>query len=128
MEAARIVGLAIVGAVLCVVMRQYKPEYAMFLSIATTILLTAFSLELLNRVLASTAGFLQGSGIKYEYFSILLRVIAVSYVTQFCADICRDVQESAIAAKVELAGKMLILVMAMPIYIGVFQTIDGILQ
>ncbi len=58
----------------------------------------------------------------------MLKVIAVSYLTQFTVDICKDAQETAIASKVELAGKITILIMALPIYLGVFKVIDGILK
>lgn len=128
MEVIKILGLAITGAVLCVILRQHKPEYAMFISIVCTILLMIFSLGLVNQIISSISFVVESSKINYQYFNILLKVIAISYMTQFTADICRDVQETAIASKVELAGRIMIMVMALPIYLGVFKVIDGILK
>lgn len=128
MEVTRILGLAVVAVVLCVLLRQHKPEYAVFISIATTILLMVFSLGLIDQMITSISSILKSSNINEQYFNILLKVIAISYLTQFTADICKDAQETAIAAKVELAGRITILIMALPIYLGVFKVIDGILK
>jgi stage III sporulation protein AD len=128
MEVIKILGLAVVAVVLCVILRQHKPEYAMFISIVATIFLMIFSLGLIDQMINSISTILKISNINEQYFNILLKVIAVSYLTQFTVDICKDAQETAIASKVELAGKITILIMALPIYLGVFKVIDGILK
>jgi stage III sporulation protein AD len=63
------------------------------------------------------------AGIGEMYLIILLKIIGISYLVEFGAQVCRDAGEGAIASKIELAGKVMILVMAVPIIAFALDTI-----
>jgi len=115
MDIMRIVMVGIIAAVLAVLLREEKPEIAMVVSIVTGLVIFVFVITKLNSVMTILKYFASKANIDVLYFSTILKVIAIAYITEFGAQICRDAGEGSIASKVELAGKVLIMVIAIPI-------------
>ncbi len=115
MEIMRIVAVGIVAAVLALLLRDEKPEIAVLVSIVTGLVIFVFVIGKLESVLTVLKYFAGKANIDVLYFSTILKVIAIAYITEFGAQICRDAGEGTIASKVELAGKVLIMVLAIPI-------------
>jgi len=115
MEIMRIVAVGIVAAVLALLLREEKPEIAVLVSIVTGLVIFIFIISKLNSVLTVLKYFAGKANIDVMYFSTILKVIAIAYITEFGAQICRDAGEGTIASKIELAGKVLIMVLAIPI-------------
>ncbi|MGI6584394.1 MAG: stage III sporulation protein AD [Gracilibacteraceae bacterium] len=115
MDIMKIVMTGIIAALLAVVLREEKPETAFAVSLVTGLVIFVFVITKLNSVMTVFKHFAAKANIDILYFSTILKVIAIAYITEFGAQICRDAGEGAIAAKVEFAGKVLIMVIAIPI-------------
>ena len=115
MDIMKIVMVGIIAALLAVVLKEEKPEMAVAISIVTRLVIFVFVITKLNSVMTVLKHFAAKANIDVLYFSTILKVIAIAYITEFGAQICRDAGEGAIAAKVEFAGKVLIMVIAIPI-------------
>ena len=115
MDIMKIVMVGIIAALLAVVLKEEKPEMAVAISIVTGLVIFVFVITKLNSVMTVLKHFAAKANIDVLYFSTILKVIAIAYITEFGAQICRDAGEGAIAAKVEFAGKVLIMVIAIPI-------------
>ena len=115
MDIMKIVMTGIIAALLAVVLREEKPETAFAVSLLTGLVIFVFVITKLNSVMTVFKHFAAKANIDILYFSTILKVIAIAYITEFGAQICRDAGEGAIAAKVEFAGKVLIMVIAIPI-------------
>ena len=115
MDIMKIVVVGIIATVLAVLLREEKPEIAVMVSIVTGLVIFIFLITKLNSVMSVLKYFASKANIDVLYFSTILKVIAIAYITEFGAQICRDAGEGAIASKVELAGKVLIMVIAIPI-------------
>ena len=115
MDIMKIVMVGIIAALLAVVLKEEKPEMAVAISIVTGLVIFVFVITKLNSVMTVLKHFAAKANIDILYFSTILKVIAIAYITEFGAQICRDAGEGAIAAKVEFAGKVLIMVIAIPI-------------
>lgn len=118
MDILKIVMVGIIAALLAVVLREEKPEIAVVISIVTGLVIFIFVITKLNSVMTVLRYFAAKANIDVLYFSTILKVIAIAYITEFGAQICRDAGEGAIAAKVEFAGKVLIMVIAIPILVA----------
>ena len=70
----------------------------------------------INPAIQQINGLLSASGLSAEYAAILFKSLGICFLAQFAADSCRDAGESALAAKVELAGKITIVVLALPLF------------
>ena len=115
MDIMKIVMVGIIAALLAVVLKEEKPEMAFAISIVTGLVIFVFVITKLNSVMTVLKHFAAKANIDVLYFTTILKVIAIAYITEFGAQICRDAGEGTIAAKVEFAGKVLIMVIAIPI-------------
>ncbi|KUO71059.1 MAG: stage III sporulation protein AD [Clostridia bacterium BRH_c25] len=115
MDIMKIVMVGIIAAVLAVLLKEERPEIAVMISIVTGLVIFMFLITRLNSVMTVLKYFASKANIDVLYFSTILKVIAIAYITEFGAQICRDAGEGTIASKVELAGKVLIMVTAIPI-------------
>ena len=113
-EILKIIGAAVLVAVLAFIFKELKKEYAAIILIAGGIFITLWSLTYIFPVINYLRE-LTGSSEITEYFNIILKVLGISFLVQIGADICRDLGEESIASKVEFAGKAVILVITLPI-------------
>lgn len=122
MEIFQIVGLALIAAVFSVILRNQRPEIAIQISIVTGIvifLLMAFKISAVITLLQDLA---KKVNIDVIYLTTVLKIIGIAYITTFGAEICRDAGEGAIASKIEFAGKILIMLLAVPVLMAVLDT------
>ena len=116
MNLTPIIGIALIAMILCVLLKGYRPEYSVFLSLIAGIIILLMALDALTPMMGTLSQLIEVSGQGKETFSILLKALGVCFITQLAADACRDAGEGAIASKVELAGKVVILLLAMPLF------------
>ncbi len=123
MEIFQIVGIGIVATILAVILRQQKPEIAMQVSIVTGLIIFIFVISKMEYVIKVLSNLADKVNLDFIYFSTILKVIGIAYITEFAAQVSRDAGEGAIASKIELGGKILIMVISMPILIGLLDLI-----
>lgn len=122
MEIFKILAICIITAVLAVVLKQQKGEYALMVALAGG---TAVILYILRGVLAPIEYInskLVNSGVNTEYFAVALKALGIGYVTGFIADVCRDSGQASLASKAELAGKCAIFIISLPLISAVLET------
>lgn len=127
MEILQVVGIGIIATILTVVLKQQKPEYALQISIVTGLIIFMFVFTKLNYVIQVLSDLAEKVDLDFLYFSTILKVIGIAYIAEFGAQISRDAGESAIASKIELGGKILIMVLAIPILTALLDLIIKII-
>ncbi len=115
MDIFKIIGIGIVGGVLSITVKQYKKEYAVLVGLAVVTVILFFTLDTIAGAIEEISVITEKSGVDTRYFVAVMKVVGVAYLTQFGAEILRDGGENAIALKVELAGKVYILGLTLPI-------------
>ena len=127
MEIIKIACIALAGVIAVSMVKGFKPELAIYVVIATVIVIFGLAIDRLTVVF----GFLQTIYDQLTYgktfFPIIMKVLAVAYLADFTAQICKDSGENAIAGKVELAGKIVIFYLAAPILLAILELINSIL-
>ena len=122
MEIFKILAICIITAVLAVVLKQQKGEYALMVALAGG---TVVILYILKGVLAPIEYInskLVNGGVNTEYFAEAIKALGIGYVTGFIADVCRDSGQASLAAKAELAGKCAIFIISLPLISAVLET------
>lgn len=128
MEGARIGGLALVGLVALLVLRQYKPEWAVFIRMAVTVVSMGIILTMAGTVIAYVTELTEGTGaLDGATWSMLLRALGIAFLTETAASICRDSGEASLAGWVETAGKLEILLLSFPLIRTVLDTVAALL-
>ncbi len=118
MDIFQIIAIAVVGAVLSVTIKSYRPELAILIGVATGILVLFFTVDSLSQMFAAFEEIMAKSGIDMRYFKLVIKIIGVAYMTQFASELLKDCGEGAIALKVEFAGKVCVMLLAVPIISG----------
>ncbi|MEG2204915.1 MAG: SpoIIIAC/SpoIIIAD family protein [Oscillospiraceae bacterium] len=111
-----VAGAAVIAAVLAVTLREVKKEYALLLSLACGILLLLWAANAIAPALDELRTLIDAARIDTKYGEILLKSLGVSFLTQFAADACKDAGEGAIAAKLELCGRVCIVALSLPMF------------
>jgi stage III sporulation protein AD len=125
MDIFKLIFIAILSTAICIVLKQTRPEFAMFVALATVVIIFIVSLEQIGQVLNLIKELSNKSGMPNTFFETILKIIGISYVVEFASNICKDSGESAIASKIQFAGKCIILILGMTI-IGNF--VDTIIK
>ena len=127
MEIAQVISVALIAAFALVLLRQVRPEVAIPLSVLASVVILVFVLRQIGAVVRLASDLLNEAGVNTRYADSLFKIIGIAYLTEFGAQICRDAGEGALGAKVELAGKVFILLLAVPIVIAIVETLLGVL-
>ena len=127
MNIVQVCGFALLGVITVVVLRVFRPEYATVAGIAVGLLLLAGALIPLADVLNSVTAMAEGTGFSV-YSSVILKSMGIGILAQTTADVCRDSGVGTIAAKVEFAAKLIILLLCAPIIKTLLSLIEGFLK
>ncbi|MBP2649326.1 MAG: stage sporulation protein [Firmicutes bacterium] len=127
MEIVQIVGLGFIATLLILVIRSKKPEIAVQLSLVLAIIIFLMVLDKISMVITLIRDLADKANVSQLYLNTILKIIGIAYITEFGAQVCRDAGEGAVAGKIEFAGKVLVLVLAIPIIALVLETIVKLL-
>lgn len=123
MEIFQIVAFGLIATVLAVVIRGQRPEMAVALSVAAGIVIFLMVLGRIGSIMEIIRELSDRAGVSAIYLGTILKIVGIAYIAEFGAQICRDTGEGALAAKVEFAAKVLIMVLAVPILMAVMQAL-----
>ena len=121
-------GLGIVAAVICLLLKQYRPEFALVAAVACGALLLLSVVSALSPVFSAMEELVEQTGVTPAYLQLVLKAFGICYLAQLAADTCRDAGQTAIAGKVELAGRAAVLVLSLPLFMEIAQTAVSLLQ
>ncbi len=127
MDVFKIVGIGMAAAVLALFIKNWKPELAIQVSLAAAVIIFASVLPYLKTLIDMLKDISTRAGIETRYISIVLKVIGIAYIAQFASEICQDAGESAIASKIEFAGKVIIMTISMPVIYSLLDVINEII-
>lgn len=127
MEIFKITLIALLATVMILIIKQTRPELAVMVSVITVTVLFLFSIDKVGQVVNLIRNLSDSAGLPSEFLSIILKIVGIAYVTEFGANICKDVGESAIASKVQFSGKCIIIFLGISIIGNFVETILGIL-
>lgn len=115
-DVLRLCGFGLIAVILCVIVRQLKPESAIFVSVAAGLMILAAAVKTLSPSVRAISELANSAGINGEFAEVLLKALAISYVTALSADCARDAGEAALGAKLELAGRVSIAALSLPVF------------
>ena len=127
MEIIKIIGIGITALIIIIILKQYKPEYAVYISIIAGIAILLLSLSQMSSVINLLKDISSRASISSEFLGIILKITGIAILTEFAVSICQDSGESAIASKIDIGGKIMIITMSIPIISSLLETILKVL-
>ena len=127
MEIVKIIGIALTALIVIVILRQYKPEYAIYVSIIAGILILYIAMEKITGIINLLQSISDKTYINKNFLGILLKITGIAFLTEFAVSVCSDAGEKAIASKIEIGSKVVIITMSIPIITSLLELIIEIL-
>ena len=127
MDIFKIIGVGIITAITALIVRQIKPEVSVIITISGGIIMLLMMVQSLTSIFSAFNSIVEKSGLTSGLFTTILKIIGVGYITEFSANLCADSGASSIADKILLAGKIIIVVLALPIVTNIIDIISGLL-
>lgn len=127
MDVLKIAVFAVSGVLLALMLRQTKPEYSVFLSMAVCICIFLYLLGSLQTVLGYLQQLQAQVNIDGVWLDTILKMLGITYITQFASDICKDAGYSAISSQIELFARVSILFLSFPVLLALVEMIGEVL-
>lgn len=123
MDIVKIIGVGLMALIIIVIIKQYKPEFAMYVTIIAGAIIIFFVLDKITGIINLLTGLSKKTGMNAEYLGILLKITGIAILTEFAVSICKDSGESAIASKIDFGGKIIVISMSIPIISALLELI-----
>ena len=123
----KIISIALITCIACMIVKPIRPDFAIFISIVGGIIIIFYMLSYLTNIFDIFNNIFQISGVNGSLYSLIFKIIGIGYLTEFTASICNDTGNSSLGDKVLLGGKIIILVMALPIVTSILDIVMELL-
>lgn len=123
----KIIGIGLISLIAIIIIKQYRPEFAVYISIIAGVLILFVAIDKLSGIVNLLQTISDKSGINKQFLEILLKITGIAFLSEFAISICKDSGESAIASKIEIGTKVAIISMSIPIISNLMKIIIGIL-
>lgn len=121
----KVISFVLAALFLYLFFKDKRSDLAVLIMLAAGILVFIFCLTELSQIISFLKNIAEKAGFDIVYLGIVLKILAIAYLASFASEICKDAGVSSLASKVEFAGKIFILALAIPILMAV---LDSILQ
>ncbi|ASS98895.1 stage III sporulation protein AD [Geobacillus sp. A8] len=127
MDILQIVGLGLIATFLVVLLQEQKSNLAFLLTVFVGCTIFLLLVDQISSILAMLRKMAEGAHIQMVYLETMLKIIGIAYIAEFAAQISKDAGQGAIAAKIELGGKIVILALAVPILTAIIEAVIGLI-
>ena len=123
----KIISVALITCVACMVVKPVRADFAVLLSIVGGIIIILYMVSYFADIFKIFDSIFHFSGVNSSIYSVVLKIIGVGYLTEFASSVCSDTGNSSLADKVLLGGKIVILVMSLPIVTSILDIVMQLL-
>lgn len=128
MQIFQLVGIAFVTAVAALLLKGTKPELSLAVTIAGSVILLLFIFDIFQDSISIFTDIAANTGIGTAFIKVILKMIGIGYIVEFSAGILNDFGQNAIADKLVFCGKILILILAVPILESILSLVQRLLE
>ena len=127
MEIIKIIGIGLISLIIIILLKQYKPEFTIYISLLAGVLILLLVIDELSGIISLLQTFANKVSINGTFLSLLIKITGIAFLSEFAVSICKDSGEGAIASKIELGSKIIIISMSVPIISSLLEIILQIL-
>ena len=123
----KIIGIGLVALIIIILLKQYKPEFAIYISLLVGVLILLLVMDQLTQVISLLQSLASKASINSTFLAILLKITGIAFLAEFAVSVCKDAGEGAIASKIEIGSKIIIIAISIPIISSLLEIILKIL-
>ena len=127
MDIIKIIGVGITALIIIIILKQYKPEFTVYVSLIAGTIILFMVMDKLSGVVSILTSLTEKTGVGSTFLKVLLKITGIAILTEFAVSICKDSGETAIASKIDLGGKIIIISISIPIITALLELIINIM-
>ena len=127
MDIIKIIGVGLIALIIIIIVKQYRPEFTMYVSVAAGIIILLLVMDKLSSIIDLLTNLANKTSINNEFIFLLIKITGIAILTELASSVCKDSRETAIASKVDMGGKIIIIAMSIPIIASLLETILKVL-
>lgn len=127
MDIIKIIGVGLISLIIIIIVRQYKPEFTLYVSLLAGALILVFIMDKIGGIIDLLTSLANKTAINNQFLLLLIKITGIAFLTEFAVSLCKDSGENAIANKVDMGGKVIIVSMSIPIISSLLETVIEIL-
>ena len=127
MDIVKVIGIGLISLIIIIIVRQYKPEFTLYVSLLAGALILLFIMDKLEGIIDLLTTLSSKTAINNEFLVLLIKITGIAFLTEFAVSLCKDTGDSAIASKIDMGGKVIIVSMSIPIISSLLETVVEIL-
>lgn len=127
MEITQIIGIALIAVIMSIVLKENRPEFAIFVSIIVGIIVIVSLTPNINEIINYIKDLANKTNINFKFVEILLKITGIAILSEFAVSICIDANEKSIGSKIDIGGKIIIISISLPIVKALLDVIIKIL-
>lgn len=128
MNIIAITGLCLVATIIIKLFDKINKEYGFLIILGTTCFILLMIISYLSPIISQIENLFTMSGISKGYLEIIFKALGICYLTQLGCDFCKDANENVLASELELAGKVSLLIIALPLFSELIEIIKKIIS
>ena len=127
MEICKIVAIGIISVILVVYLKTVNSEIAVIAGVASGLLIIILSLTYVKEFVSFFSELADKGGVDGSVLKLSLKIIAISYLVDFSSGVASDFGQASLGEKIQFAGKVIMITLAMPLISDMIQTVVGLL-
>ena len=127
MDIIKIIGVGLIALIIIIILKQYRPEFVIYVSIIAGVIILILIMDKVSAIIDLLTSLSNKTVINNEFLVLLIKITGIAFLTEFSVSICKDSGETAIANKIDIGGKVLMISMSIPIIASLLETIIKIL-
>lgn len=127
MDILKVISFILISLFLYLLFKDKRSDLAVLILLVSGVMVFIYSIGQINEIITFLKNIAEKAEIDGLYLGVILKIIGIAYISSFCSEICKDSGASSLASKVELSGKLFILILAIPILMAVLNSILEIL-
>lgn len=125
MDIVKVIGIAFLTLIFTIILKQYRKDFAIYVVIVGGALILLSSLETFRNIIDFINRLSNKSNISSDFIKLLIKITSISILLEFAINVCKDSGESAIASKIDLGGKIIVISMSIPV---ISTMLNGLLE
>lgn len=127
MDVIKIIGIGLIALIIIIIVKQYRPEFTIYVSLIAGSMILMLVMGKMSAIIDLLTSLSSKTAINNEFLVLLIKITGIAFLTEFAVSICRDSGETAIANKMDMGGKVIIISMSIPIIASLLETVIKVL-
>lgn len=127
MDIIKIIGIGLISLIIIIIVKQYRTEFVIYVSIIAGAIILMLIMDKVSSIINLLTALSNKTVVNNEFLTLLIKITGIAFLTEFSVSLCKDSGETAIANKIDIGGKVIIISMSIPIIASLLETIIKIL-